>query len=186
MIRLAQSLPVGDESRRAILAALKAAAEDEEGGPSKGGFGGSYAQFLMEVGDQKVRNPDTGNEVKVKSLKGPKGKALLQKEFEKWKKSQDKAEGGSRGKKKSISPKEMDGIEREIEDTGIFGRRGMSQSDSKKVQELIEAGADHKAFTKILNDNDLFEKEMKKPTLKGPTKKLWDYLKETTGGDFGL
>lgn len=46
---------------------------------------GSYAEFLKFIGDQKVKNPDTGRTVKYKSLKGPKGQELLAREYEKWK-----------------------------------------------------------------------------------------------------
>lgn len=43
---------------------------------------------MKEHGDDKVTNPDTGNQVKLKSLKGDKGKKLLQKKFEQWAKKQ--------------------------------------------------------------------------------------------------
>lgn len=68
LIRLAYNNPV---LRPHILPMLKVAE-------------GSFAEFMREVGDKKVTNPDTGNEVKIKSLKGPKGKELVHKEYERW------------------------------------------------------------------------------------------------------
>lgn len=59
----------------------------------------TYAVFLKEVGDRKVTNPDTGNTVKVKSLKGPQGKKLLQEMFEGWK---------SKGQQKPEDPKPVE------------------------------------------------------------------------------
>jgi len=73
LIRLAHVNPA---LRPHLLPMLRQAKKDK---PSK-----SFKEFLDEVGDDRVRNPDTGNMVKVKSLKGPKGEALLNKEFLRW------------------------------------------------------------------------------------------------------
>ena len=59
--------------------------------------GESFSQFLKEVGDKIVTNPDTGNKVKVKSLKGPKGQERVKKEYEKWKGSPKKTESRASG-----------------------------------------------------------------------------------------
>tara|TARA_B100000745_G_scaffold300398_1_gene254221 strand:+ start:4560 stop:5195 length:636 start_codon:yes stop_codon:yes gene_type:complete len=79
---------------------LRKLAEDAESNVSGEG---AFSDFMKEVGDQKVKNPDTGNMVKVKSLKGPKGKALVQKEFEKWKGDSNKKETGDAGKEEEPS-----------------------------------------------------------------------------------
>ena len=62
----------------------------------KGQVSGKFIEFLEEMDKQnkKVRNPDTGNQVKVKSLKGPKGKQLVHQMFEAWLKK-DKPESES-------------------------------------------------------------------------------------------
>lgn len=51
--------------------------------------------FLHENTHKKVKNPDTGRDVKIVSLKGPKGKELLQKMFEDWKKGRGNTEESS-------------------------------------------------------------------------------------------
>ena len=68
--------------------------EEAKAGPSKKP-GGKFIQFMEEMGDEKVRNPDTGNDVKLKSLKGEKGKKLQHEKFEKWLASQEKSKGKS-------------------------------------------------------------------------------------------
>lgn len=77
-------------------------------------------EFLKEHGDKKVRNPDTGNDVKLKSLKGDKGKKLLQKEFEKWNKAQkgkgdDKGGGGDMKSKATSAGKALQSLFKEDE-----------------------------------------------------------------------
>lgn len=79
----------------------KAAEEESSGGGGKGGIGGLFAKFLSEQGKEKVKNPDTGKDVQISSLKGPKGKKLQQDLFEKWKKNQkgdNKENKGGKGK----------------------------------------------------------------------------------------
>ena len=49
-----------------------------------GGVSGKFIQFMEEEGDSEVKNPDTGNTVKLKSLKGDKGQRIQRQEFEKW------------------------------------------------------------------------------------------------------
>jgi len=95
LIRLASSLPVGSPVRKVIL---RKVAEGEAKSDA------SFLKFMDEVGDQKVKNPDTGNEVKVKSLKGEKGQKLVQEQFQKWLKSKEK--GGD--KEKDDKPKGKD------------------------------------------------------------------------------
>lgn len=79
-LRKAWALPIHSIERKSILRQIVADNHRE--------------QFLQEVGDQVVRNPDTGNDVKVVTLsssdKDSKAYALYQKEFERWKKSKDK------------------------------------------------------------------------------------------------
>lgn len=89
LIHLAATLPVGLAERRIILRRVAEAPVDEEE-PSSGGGGPSalLLQFLDEVGDQKRTNPDTQNQVKIKTLSGkPKGSGghdLFLKVFEAW------------------------------------------------------------------------------------------------------
>ena len=114
LIRIARELPQGDALRRAILGGLKKA--EEEGG---GKGGGAFIKFLEEVGDEKVKNPDTGNTVKVKSLSGPKGKALVQKEFEKWKEDQKKKKDDKKPKDKGDKkPEDKDKGDKKPKDKG--------------------------------------------------------------------
>lgn len=68
--------------------------EEAKAGSSKKP-GGKFIQFMKEMGDEKVRNPDTGNDVKLKSLKGDRGKKLQHEKFEKWLASQEKSKGKS-------------------------------------------------------------------------------------------
>lgn len=101
--------------RRAILSALrKRADEGEEAKPSggKGGVSSNFLQFMEEVGDQRVRNPDTGNEVYIKSLNGPKGKKLVQKEFKRWLDRQ-KDEGAETADSNKKAPTEAERMARE-------------------------------------------------------------------------
>jgi hypothetical protein len=101
IIRLAHDEP----TMRAHLVPFlrRLAAEEEEGGKKPGGGkrpGGKFLEFMKEMGDTKVRNPDTGNDVKLKSLKGDKGKKLQNAEFEKWLKKQDDKDDKGKGKGK--------------------------------------------------------------------------------------
>ena len=57
---------------------------EEDASSGKGGVSGKFLQFMEEEGDSEVKNPDTGNTVKLKSLKGDKGRKIQQQEFEKW------------------------------------------------------------------------------------------------------
>lgn len=109
IIRIASELPVGDPTRRKLLAILKVAedGDEEEKGGGSGKPSGKFLEFMEEVGDQRVKNPDTGNEVYVKSLKGPKGQKLVQKQFQEWlakkdDKKDDKKDSGG-GKAPSVS-----------------------------------------------------------------------------------
>lgn len=93
LIRLAFVLPVGSPERRNLLRKLaEAPVEEEAAKPSSGGGGGAgrlLLMFLDEVGDQRTKNPDTGNDVYVKTLsskpKDSKAYKLFQDQFEKWK-----------------------------------------------------------------------------------------------------
>ena len=100
IIRLAHEKP---ELRSKLLPLLKESSDEGEeakAGPSKRP-GGKFVQFMKEMGDEKVRNPDTGNDVKLKSLKGEKGKKLQKEKFEKWLASQEKDGGKKEDKPKS-------------------------------------------------------------------------------------
>ena len=109
LIRLASTLPKGNPTRRGILAGLKRIAEEEEAKPKGGGKkkpGSMLKKFLAEVGDQKAQNPDTGNQVKVKTLAGKpkdsKAYKLFKDQFDKWMEEQDK------GKSKDKKPESKD------------------------------------------------------------------------------
>ena len=117
LIRLAYAKP---ELREKILPLIKQADEDEEAkaGPSKRP-GGKFIQFMKEMGDEKVRNPDTGNDVKLKSLKGDRGRKLQKEKFEKWLASQenaeDKKEDKPTGNPKEDLKKEIADLEKKTE-----------------------------------------------------------------------
>lgn len=63
--------------------------EENSAGGGGGRPSGKFIEFMKEEGDGKVRNPDTGNDVKIKSLKGPKGKKLVNQLFKKWLDAED-------------------------------------------------------------------------------------------------
>ena len=86
--------------------------EDVSPGGKGGGASGAFIDFMTEVGNNKVTNPDTGNRVKVKSLKGPKGKKWVQKEFERWK--EEKAKKDEPKKDEPKKDVELDEAEQKI------------------------------------------------------------------------
>ena len=107
LIRLAHAKP---ELREKILPLIKQADEGEEeakAGPSKRP-GGKFIQFMKEMGDEKVRNPDTGNDVKLKSLKGERGKKLQKEKFDKWLASQEKSKSEDKGSKPPAKSEEAE------------------------------------------------------------------------------
>lgn len=90
----------------------------EEEKPASGGGAkpsGTFIEFMKEVGDKKVTNPDTGNQAKVKSLKGEKGKALVRKEFKRWLEDKKRKEEQAKEppKAKEPEPKKEDAKEPE-------------------------------------------------------------------------
>lgn len=89
---------------------MKIAAEEEDAEkPSGKKPGAKWVEFLKAQGDKTVKNPDTGRTVKYKSLKGPKGKKLLQKKFEQWtKREKQKAETKERNKAKAKARREKE------------------------------------------------------------------------------
>ena len=62
-----------------------------------------YKEFLQENSSKTFRNPDTGNNVKLVSLKGEKGKVMVQKLYQDWLKSHSDSEGsdGPKGNPKA-------------------------------------------------------------------------------------
>jgi hypothetical protein len=88
VVRLASTNP---QLRPRLVSALLRTADEEgeEAGSSSGRASGKFIQFMEEEGDQRVHNPDTGRTVKVKSLRGPKGKKVVQDMFQKWLEAQD-------------------------------------------------------------------------------------------------
>jgi hypothetical protein len=59
-------------------------------------------KFLKDYGDKTYKSPTTGNEVKLRTLNSgeDKDRALFQREFNKWKKKQEKSEAAAKGKSK--------------------------------------------------------------------------------------
>lgn len=87
LFRLSVHIDHLDEIVRIASVLDKYADEGDDAKPSGGGGGkpsGKFIQFMKEEGDKKLRNPDTGNNVKLKSLNGPKGKEVVKKLFMKW------------------------------------------------------------------------------------------------------
>jgi hypothetical protein len=193
LIRLASTLPKGSEERRAILSGLRIAAEggDEESGGG-GGVSGKYLEFMDEVGDDKVTDPDTGNEVKVKSLGGkkkPKGDKWLKEQYGKWLEDQDKKDkkpkkkekGDDEDKPKSEKPKsekpksEKPKSEKEKadeEDDAAFQAKMDKQNEAVLKKEQDQATADEEddaAFQAKMDKQN--EAVLKKEQAKEPKKK---------------
>lgn len=111
LIKLAATLPADSAERRVLLATLRKMSEEvaeEESKPSSSQGkvpGGVLLKFLDEQGDNKLKNPDTGNLVKVKTLSSkPKDTAAyktFQKMFEQWleQKKKDDASGSKKPSK---------------------------------------------------------------------------------------
>jgi len=59
---------------------------DTSGGSAK--KGPTFNDWLDDQGEKRVKNPDTENDVLIKSLRGEKGTKLQQKMYREWKKSQ--------------------------------------------------------------------------------------------------
>jgi len=99
LLRLASSLPVGDETRRALLLRLAQAPPPErrEGEADKPTSSkkpsGILIKFLKEFGDTPAVNPDTGNRVKLKTLsskpKSTPAYRVFEQKFKAWLKKQD-------------------------------------------------------------------------------------------------
>lgn len=75
--------------RKQVEALVAEGMVDTSGGSAK--KGPTFSDFLEDQGDKKVKNPDTGNSVMVKSLRGGKGSKLQQKMYREWKQSQQRA-----------------------------------------------------------------------------------------------
>lgn len=111
LIKLAATFPADSTDRRVLLATLRKMSEEvseEESKPSSSQGkvpGGILLKFLDEQGDNKLKNPDTGNLVKVKTLSSkPKDTAAyktFKKMFEQWleQKKKDDASGGKKPSK---------------------------------------------------------------------------------------
>jgi hypothetical protein len=69
----------------------------------------NYKLFLKENDGKRVKNPDTGREVKIVSLKGDKGKEMVQKMYQDWLKSHsdsDESDGSNTKAEKAPETKE--------------------------------------------------------------------------------
>lgn len=64
-----------------------------------------WQDFIRERGDDKVRSPDTGNYIKIKSLRGTEGSKILIQIYERWSENKKRTNPSSE-KEKSPSPKE--------------------------------------------------------------------------------
>jgi hypothetical protein len=129
-------------------------------------------EFNKAVGDKKVKSPDTGNDVKIKSLSGggSKSKALYQKLKKEW---SEKQKGGKGGDK---SPK---GNQKEIEKavgdlTDLFG--GGEVSKAIGAIGGPEAAKAMKGLSSLSKQFDnlggLFNSKKEEGGLKGKTKAL--------------
>jgi tRNA nucleotidyltransferase/poly(A) polymerase len=131
----------------------EAAVEEDSG--SGGGVGGKYLEFLKEMGDKQMKNPDTGNQVKLKSLKGDKGKKLQQDEFQKWlSKNEDKGgKGKGNGKDKSEG-----GETTQLQDRANAAESQRQEEErSQQEAETIVNSLDYlnDALTSDITDSDL-------------------------------
>jgi len=102
---------------RLLDLSMRVAAEEEEAVPGGGGGkmpGGQWIEFMKEEGDKTIKNPDTGNTVKFKSLKGDKGKKLLRKKFEQWDKRRKQKEQSRGRARKSMRKKSRSSTTRSV------------------------------------------------------------------------
>lgn len=120
-----------------LLPLLRTADEgEEEESKGKGKMpSGKFLEFL-EDWKQKVRNPDTGNMVSVKSLKGPAGKKLQQQMFKRWLLLQEgKEKGKDKGKGKGKGKKEEKGKGKEKVKEKVKGKGEVDSNLRKLVKE---------------------------------------------------
>ena len=113
-------LTEGSHSRRVLEAYISKKAEKEKRTPEEWIKSANkialylrqsedlYQTFLKEHKDTRVKNPDTGNQVKLVSLKGDKGADLLQKMYQEWAKSHKETPIDKPSPYKSIKPKISD------------------------------------------------------------------------------
>lgn len=105
--------------------------------------GSTFTDFMEVEGDKKVHNPDTGNTVEIKSLKGPKGQDLVQRLFHDW-------QGKKETPKQEVAPQESLGLKKDRykdkmvipdKDTDVWDSSKLSKSDphSKNVAQVISA-----------------------------------------------
>lgn len=115
--------------------------DTEETKPSGkgGGPSGKMLQFLKEYGDDRVTNPDTKNEVKIKSLQGPKGKVLQRELFEKWLKSQEKKDSPKKSPapKKELDPNRFKGVKVKATDSAKPIMEKLGIKDPKDIADMM-------------------------------------------------
>jgi len=127
---------------------------EEDAGGSGGSIGGAFLEFLKEEGDKKVKSPDTGNQVKLKSLKGDKGKKVQQDEFQKWlSKNKDKDEGSAKPKKEKEESGKSELSERaDAAETKRQEEERVSEEATKIVDSLSHL---NDTLTSDISDGDL-------------------------------
>ncbi len=133
--------------------------EEAKAGPSKKP-GGKFIEFIKEMGDEKVRNPDTGNDVKLKSLgKTERGKKLQHEKFEKWLASQEKSKGKSDEKSKGKSDDKGGGSGSATYTKHLEGL-DFTQWDQAKTEKMIVENANIYLNSKDL-DEDHWEEDLR-------------------------
>jgi hypothetical protein len=186
LIKLAASVSPESAERRILLATLRKMSEEvgeEESKPSSSQGkvpGGILLKFLGEQGDNKLKNPDTGNLVKVKTLSSkPKDTAAyktFKKLFEQWL-EQQKKDDASGGKKPSKDKKDTKSEEKPkvkadfVED---YHDWGTEYNDIRKNWDSTQVGA---AYTYTG-----YEYKAINNYLRGSSAELPEHLRETIEG----
>ena len=161
LIKLAASLSAESAERRILLATLRKMSEEvaeEESKPSSSQGkvpGGVLLKFLDEQGDNKLKNPDTGNLVKVKTLSSkPKDTAAyktFQKMFEQWleQKKKDDASGSKKPSKDKKDKEDKKSPEIKAEFVSDYHSWGTEYNSIRKKWDAKQVGA---AYTYTTND----------------------------------
>jgi len=185
-IRLALAAKQGRTFKNSADMRRYAEGEDDAGDSGGGGSkkpGGKFIEFIKEMGDKPVRSPETGKDIKLKSLKGDRGKKIQQEHFQKWlKKQDDKDEGGGKPEGKDEDkgkPEKEDKGKPEKEDKGDDAGKDKAISEAAsyvtKVRKKIEGQPDSPE-----RDADLKKMDDLLKTLNGPVPnpKALDKVKE--------
>lgn len=126
---------------------------EEESSSSGGRVSGKFLEFLEDTKAERVRNPDTGRMVFIKSLKGPLGRKLQQKLFQDWLGKQQGEDS------KASAPKQDEAFEvpakpkQEEAGTPPTKSDGGSSTKKPKLKVQTQGNFDQKALNKLFGRN---------------------------------